>query len=422
MYSSPSAIVRVGVAGALQTLGDIVISVDQASGSDSVTTTRPEYLVTGDYGSEPYATVRAAVSAVPKYIYHNVSISVGAGNYEGFEVEGFNVSSAGSFLIIGSHVTVTPTSGSATGTATSGTSNTLTASGAGWTSDDFVGNFCRIVSGTGAGQNFIIASNTTDTLTFSGHMGVAPDNTSDFEIVESSATITSDGYEAGIFVTSCSGVTSINNLSINGPTYGVKQINSNGMLELSKITSIDGYHNFYAQNSINCSWSQIGSIGSTSHGIVFDNVNSIGEYTSTKGWLATDAGNDGVYVLNCHGGGCQGVYVDNSASNGINVTGSVLQLSYISLNNNSGSGVYNNFGTRLDLSGLIEGTGNSDWGIDLSAGSGMIVTISGIPTITGTSGDATVDGSFVTTWSSDFGSINEYVHFIPRDIKIVRVS
>ncbi|MBU1889816.1 MAG: hypothetical protein KKD89_07115 [Candidatus Omnitrophica bacterium] len=141
----------------------------------------------------PLRTIPAAVNRVPKRIRHPVNIYVGAGDFAGVAVTGFTVDAAdpavGAYLrIVGTKVLVTPTTGAATGTATSGVKGTttswgtLTLTGAGWTGSDFAGKIIEILSGTGAGQVFPVQDNTADAVTITGAWDTAPAADSVFAI------------------------------------------------------------------------------------------------------------------------------------------------------------------------------------------------------------------------------------------------
>lgn len=69
-----------------------------------------------------------------------------------------------------------------TGTTTSATSNTLTDSGKGWTTNQWTNYQIRITQGTGIGQVRTISSNTGTQITVSSNWGVNPDNTSVYAI------------------------------------------------------------------------------------------------------------------------------------------------------------------------------------------------------------------------------------------------
>jgi len=68
------------------------------------------------------------------------------------------------------------------GTATSGTTTSLTFSAASWTTNAFANFTLAITSGTGSGQEAVITSNTATVLTFPT-LSTAPDATSVFEII-----------------------------------------------------------------------------------------------------------------------------------------------------------------------------------------------------------------------------------------------
>ncbi|WDE07303.1 hypothetical protein SG34_010640 [Thalassomonas viridans] len=71
------------------------------------------------------------------------------------------------------------------GTASSGTTNSLTLTGAGWSVSAYERKVVHITGGTGAGESAKITGNTADTLSFdAGAFTVALDNTSEFEILD----------------------------------------------------------------------------------------------------------------------------------------------------------------------------------------------------------------------------------------------
>lgn len=92
----------------------------------------------------------------------------------------------------GAEINGTATSGSTTqigqlfasGTATSATADTLTDTGAAWTTNQFIGSYVTIVGGTGAGQTQRIQSNTATTITIIGTWTTTPDGTSSYEFGE----------------------------------------------------------------------------------------------------------------------------------------------------------------------------------------------------------------------------------------------
>lgn len=93
----------------------------------------------------------------------------------------------------------------ASATATSGAATTITRTGAGYTVNALIGFSVRILSGTGAGQERLILSNTATAITVVRAWGVNPNSTSVFQVVgytfqgtqsrilEATATATSGG-------------------------------------------------------------------------------------------------------------------------------------------------------------------------------------------------------------------------------------
>jgi len=78
--------------------------------------------------------------------------------------------------------------GQTTQTATSGTTTTLTRTGAGWTVDQWRNYWVGTTGGTGLGQAGWILSNTTDTLTFVTALATAPDSTTTYVIMPEAIT------------------------------------------------------------------------------------------------------------------------------------------------------------------------------------------------------------------------------------------
>lgn len=154
-------------------------------------------------GSSACLTLQGAIKKIPKYLRHQATVSVAAGSYAGATISGFVMDQSlqnglAGILIDGALANVTPTTGSATGTATAGsagsgiTFGTLTDSGATWTVNDsaLVGKFVVITGGTGSGQVKVIVSNTATALTIAGTW-TAPTGTSTYALQSPSVNITS---------------------------------------------------------------------------------------------------------------------------------------------------------------------------------------------------------------------------------------
>lgn len=160
----------------------------------------------GTIGS-PLLTIQAAIDRAKKLgasqLKHRVTIQVGSGNFTGFALYNINTAYAtnttnGSyFLIKGTYIAPTLTTGTASGTATagsagsstSGTQGTMTDSGQAWTTDELRGKLLEIVTGTGSGQIFPILSNTGTVITVASPW-TAPASGSTYAIREYGTIIT----------------------------------------------------------------------------------------------------------------------------------------------------------------------------------------------------------------------------------------
>lgn len=151
-------------------------------------------------GASACLTLQGVLNKIPKVLRHKVTVNVAAGNYTGFILSGFTQdqtvsSTTGGLYILGTLANVTPATGSATGTATSGTAGsaqtfgTLTDSTQSWTVNDLVGRWISITGGTGSGALMVISSNTATTITVVGTW-TAPTGTSTYAIQEPASIIT----------------------------------------------------------------------------------------------------------------------------------------------------------------------------------------------------------------------------------------
>lgn len=115
------------------------------------------------------------------------------------------------------------------GTATSGSTTTLVDTTKAWTVNQWTGYTLFIFSGTGAGQNFTVLSNTANTLTFGA--GTAPDTTSQYMIL---------GFDGG--KASAGGATSLTDASktwaVNRwANYAVRILAGTGIGQVQQIVS-----------------------------------------------------------------------------------------------------------------------------------------------------------------------------------------
>lgn len=87
------------------------------------------------------------------------------------------------------------------GTATGGSTTTLTDSSKSWTTNAQAGRAITIISGTGAGQVGVIASNTATVVTIGTAWAVAPDGTSVYRISDNLHIAFTDGSAKVLYVT-----------------------------------------------------------------------------------------------------------------------------------------------------------------------------------------------------------------------------
>lgn len=162
----------------------------------------------GTAGS-PLLTIQAALALIPRKIYHKVRIHIGAGNFAGAWIDGFEtnpplVSSNYSYFDIqGTMGLVTPATGANTGTVTSVTTisgasfATITDSGQAWTTNDLRGKYIEILTGTGSTATeatpcyHLIESNTSTSLTVLNSGVTMPAASSTYRIITPSTFITS---------------------------------------------------------------------------------------------------------------------------------------------------------------------------------------------------------------------------------------
>lgn len=172
--------------------GAVTYFVDGTNGSDSNSCTGS--------GTSACLTIQGAVNKIPKLLHDLVTVNIAAGSYKGFYVSGFTYdpgiqqTNGGLFfngVLANSSNLAT---GTATGTASSGTAGsgstfgTMTDGTQTWTINDLVGRFIVILTGTGAGQTFVIDSNTATVVTVVGTW-TAPNNTSTYAIQDAAAII-----------------------------------------------------------------------------------------------------------------------------------------------------------------------------------------------------------------------------------------
>jgi hypothetical protein len=397
-----------------QTTGDITYYV-RTTGSDS-----NDGLSTGT----ALATLVAALDKIPALIKHKVLIDMGAGTFTGADITGFIIDQGqtlggsintpdASLIISGTLGQPTLTTGTATGTATSGTTSQLVDTGQAWTTNELRGRLVLV-----DGNYRVVRDNTDDTIEFCAVYGASTSGKA-YEILEQKTIL--NGNVAGYGYAA---------LAI-WDTYAVYRRCL--IIENIKIDAADAYWGFLAYGvtgfSLSQSWIDKPS-GSGGTGLVLQSImsefdaieiyisgnfaeGSIAKYNAgilrnfravAKGVSSFGFSFNGVSVddveiaaIDCGGAGCymaetwpignlqmnRGYFADNG-SHGLQLgSPGALEIANVAGSGNTGYGVYNDSSTRLDI------------------GSGV--------TVTGTSGDLSIDAGTTTLSWSDLSSVGDVV-------------
>jgi len=140
-------------------------------------------------------------------------------------------------------------------------------------------------------------------------------------------------------------------------------------------------------------------------------------YTKTEGFLIQNNTNDGYYAQDTRsvdinsgtiiGNGGYGMKVDECSATNDWAHTLVNAAGVLTISNNTLGGVIANHRSIAILTSCT-GTGNGGYGVDVKRGSEVRVTSE--TTITGSAGDATIDGgTTVLDWSTDFANNNDKV-------------
>jgi hypothetical protein len=425
--------------GTTESQGDITLAVS-TTGSDTPSVDRPAHIVSGDYTAYPFLTIQAAIDALPAIDRYSsasidgVYINVGAGNFAGFMVNGFNF--ANMLRITGTRQTSTPATGPSSGTATGGGTRLLTLTGAGWTVDDLVGRYLNITSGTGAGQILLIAENDADNIWLADPGSPSPAAGSVFTIEDLATNIDTESaratacgfYDVGIEFYQNYGWVEVRDVKITAATTFGYQGDSNQHASVRRVVVDGSYYGFYEQYTISTYFTQIGALNAGYSGInVYDVYDA---FPYSRGWLAKGCAYYGVYIQLSGGPRHTGIYVRNAAgswgvtllqcpagpklynvlvdgaSTGISSQASLFGLRITEIKNST-VGCFYLFMTQLYIESSLVGTGNAGWGL-YAVGTGNTVQITGFnPTISGSSGQVTVDGTTDVTWAS-LASVGSY--------------
>jgi len=358
-------------------------------------------------------TIQAAVDLVPFAVQDATTIDIGAGTFDSFVIANKSLG-ATSLSITGVMANSTLATGTATGTADGGDTTYLEDTGQSWTSGDLVGRFALV-----DGMQRLIRSNTATranlanyhSASISGKTYAIQDPTT---LVESAA-----AWTFGLQI-----------VNVRGGVYpylNVRQIKFQN-LTYSGINAEDTTYAMF--NTIQIDTPQFwGLAWYRSAGTVFVEETYVTGPT-WGGFLFQDAHAVSANGIVSNGGGASNNFagasflgvntidapVITALSNGngagieFSHCGNVTPRRLIADSNNT-SGVLVRDGTVFSRGGYapsITGTGNGAWGVDVRNMSGFF--IGATITVTGTSGDATIDGGATTlVWATHFASDGDVV-------------
>lgn len=204
----------------------------------------------------PCLTIQAALARVPKRIFHPVTVTVGAGTFAGFNINGFTIhpaanESLGSYLDVrGTLINATLGSGTSTGTISSTVGGSITAwgtitdSGQAWTPNALRGMHVVITGGARSGDKYVVADNSGTQITVAanvGSSGALPGSTYAIQVpgtVINSAPVprVARGVQTSATTTSAIDMTSAVAVFDNSVT----QSNTNFVLRMMRLTASSG--------------------------------------------------------------------------------------------------------------------------------------------------------------------------------------
>ena len=407
-------------ATASETLEDIILALS-TSGSDT-TATRPKKLLGGDWSAKPFASIAGALATLPKILRHHVTINAGAGTFTACPLNNFIMSALTMdgepmLRIRGSTAAASPTTGVASGLCGAGSTTSAInkpAAAANWTASDAAlrGKWVMITAGLGAPITNqivigIIKDNTTTQLTLQGtltrypswtNVPVTIDTTSQFAIVDVATIFAAGtifgtqnrvfeindivgavsfellsfgggGANSGLAFKYCIGASQVVACKFDGANSlnrGIAAAHGSPIAQLCYFKNLSVYTCQLLQPVV---VQVLNSIADTSGPLIVGQALNcaIANYDSKS------PVSDGLQLNQCPNMSLSGISVNSGAANGINAK----QVAKLALSTCTGSG-------------------NAGFGVALQDGRASIPSAGVGNTITGTSGDVSVDGATVT--------------------------
>ena len=416
------------------TQGNITLAVS-TTGSDTPSANRPPRIAKGDYSAYPFLTIQAAIDSLPLNLIkeHAVIVNVGAGTFAGFQVTGFVVHTKATvsqpLIIQGTRQTAVLATGPSSGTATSGGSRTLTLTGAGWTADDLVGRYVRVTSGAGSGQILLVAENTTDTITFSRNTAPSFAAGSVFVVEDLATVVTSPvaGSTVGIYVYRCTGGrVAVVDFAVASSAPFAFVTSSTMRMAFTRCVArfvAGGNYGFSYGSTYFMGPSNNGAIGAFNTGCSYQGC----VYMTDSGFLAVGcalgmslsyavswfAVTSGSYFRNCGTGLVAQMAnpwltrcVFDTCGMPLDLRHSLAFLENTVIDNCTGRTTAFLL-SHVQFVTALSGSGNAGFGLN-AKGSGNVIELAGFtPTISGASGEVTVDGINDVTWD-DLAAPGDY--------------
>jgi hypothetical protein len=435
---------------ATRTTAELHLYADGTSGSDA-----NDGLTVGT----PKKTLAAVVALVPSMLMHNVYVHL-TGTFVQTShvivsdvVSGTNVATGATnvrkILLLGQWDTWTDVGGG-TKTATGSSVSSLVVAGAGWVVDAYAGYMVKVLTGAAVGQVRMIQGNTADTITPVKNFSVDPGVGATFDIVRPATEITDGGVGYGVRFIRCNVQTVVGRLYLSGKmslTFTgigagarIENVvsNSTASAPLGMYRSGGGEYSFTASSSTK----DDGTSDSTTvpsgvsvlagTGVTFNTVSGSGFYCDalvSKIPVNVDASviyyagfgygsrlMAGLSIENSHAAvspgnkivldsstGAATTKVSNSSGIGVSISSCRrMDIGDVDISGCASHGIaIANSMVKLSASGATTGTGNTGAGVYAHSGS-VVHTKSGTPpTITGTVGDLSTDGTTqASTWAA----------------------
>ena len=432
-------------------------------------------------------TVQAAIDKIPKDIKHAVAINIGAGNFAGFAIEHFSfIGKDATMVVTGTLGNPTPATGTVSGTADGGSTSQCVHSTQSWTANDFrgkmvkVGSQYRVVVDNDA-TTLNLVGELSATCSGKGY------ELFEQKTVVTSATPLATDYATGILINGTKNsfvllpYPKLLNIKVTAGTVFAIRVQAGGTAWLERLATVGqaiGFHfhqigqgrlnvldcfsgtqslyGFYFQEAGFTSRDQSGqgvsrlyayssglygfvlysmpygqefhdifAYNSGSHGVYtyqIDNVqfsHVVSKYNTGSGMSLQDSFNiDGDdELMNLSNNGAYGLEVGLFEYNNSSMTLGANSI----ISNNTAGGIYVIYDSAIYCTGAVTGTGNGGYGARLEDHS--LMTINSGVTITGSSGDSTINsGAVVLTWAADFATNGDTVTNATNLCKIKRTD